>query len=59
VELLEETIAPLNKTVRREEPNGQHDIDWETLEKAFEQWKFFYYEQRMHELNPDAFTDLG
>jgi uncharacterized protein (DUF885 family) len=59
VKLLEETIARLNKTVRREELNGQHDIDWETLEKAFEQWKFFYYEQRMHELNPDAFTDLG
>ncbi|MGA9388195.1 MAG: DUF885 domain-containing protein, partial [Candidatus Bathyarchaeia archaeon] len=42
-----------------EELSHQHEIDWEVIEKAYEQWKFALYEQRIHELNPDAFAELG
>lgn len=59
VKLLEETVTRLHKNVKPEELSDQHKIDWETLEIAKEQWKFAFYEQRIHELNPDAFTDLG
>jgi uncharacterized protein (DUF885 family) len=59
IRLLEETLARLSETVKRKELNDQHDIDWQTLEKTLDQWRFSFYEQRMHELNPDAFSDLG
>jgi len=29
------------------------------IEKAYERWKFDFYERRMHELDPDAFEELG
>jgi uncharacterized protein (DUF885 family) len=59
LQLLEETIKRLNSTLKREELSDQHKIDWEAIEKAYDIGKFAFYEQRMHELNPDAFSDLG
>jgi len=57
--LMEEWIKQLNETVKREELNGEHKIDWEVIENAYEKGKFDFYERRMHELNPDAFDELG
>lgn len=57
--LMEKWIKQLNDTVKREELNEEHRIDWEALEKAYERFKFDFYERRMHELNPDAFDDIG
>ncbi len=57
--LIEEWIKRLNETIRREELNEDHKIDWEVIEKAYEHYKFSLYEQRMHELNPDALEDIG
>ncbi len=34
-------------------------IDWQVLEKALERDKFEVYEHRKHELNPDAFEEIG
>jgi uncharacterized protein (DUF885 family) len=59
LKLLEETLARLSKTVKREELSDEHKIDWELVEIAYEQSKFAFYEQGAHELNPDAFTELG
>ena len=57
--LMEEAIKRLNDTVKREELNEEHKIDWEVIEKAYERWRFSFYEQRMHELNPDALGEIG
>jgi hypothetical protein len=59
LQLLEETLKRLNNTLKREELNDQHKVDWEVIEQAYEQWKFIFYEQRTHESDPDAFTLLG
>ena len=57
--LLEEAIKRLNETIRKEELNEEHKIDWEVIEKAYEHSKFSFYEHRMHELNPDALEEIG
>lgn len=57
--LIEEWIKRLNETIRKEELNEEHKIDWEVIEKAYEHSKFSFYEQRMHELNPDALEEIG
>jgi uncharacterized protein (DUF885 family) len=59
LQILQETLQRLKSELKREELTYQHEIDWEVIEKAYEQWKFALYEQRIHELNPDAFAELG
>ncbi|MGD8506499.1 MAG: DUF885 family protein, partial [Candidatus Bathyarchaeota archaeon] len=57
--LLEEWIKRLNETIKKDELNEDNRIDWEVIEKSYEQFKFSFYEQRTHELNPDALEDIG
>ncbi len=57
--LEEEWIKRLRDTIKREELNEDHKLDWDIIERFHESSKFFFYEQRMHELNPDAFGEIG
>jgi len=57
--LMEEWIRRLSETINRKELSEEHRIDLEVIEKAYERWKFDFYERRIHELNPDASEDLG
>ena len=57
--LMEEWVKRLNETVTQKELSEDNKIDWEVIEKTHEHFKFSFYEQRMHELNPDAFGELG
>jgi uncharacterized protein (DUF885 family) len=57
--LMEEGLTRLRETVNPAELSDDHKIDWEVLEKAYERWKFDFYERRIHELNPDVSEDLG
>jgi uncharacterized protein (DUF885 family) len=59
IELMRETLKRLNNSVKRDQLNVQHRIDWEAIDLAYKQGEFAFYELKMHELNPDAFTDLG
>lgn len=59
VELFEEWLRRLSSNIKREEISDDHKIDWEAIEHSKEDWKFFVYEQRMYELNPDAFDEIG
>lgn len=59
LQLLDETLKRMGATLKRQELNNQHRIEWEIIEDAYEQWRFAFYEQRFHELNPDAFCELG
>jgi len=56
---LEEFLTHLTETMRKEDLSVDHRIDWEVLEKAYALSQFALYEQRMHELNPDASEDIG
>lgn len=58
-ELGEEWLRNLKANVNREELNEENKLDWEVLERIQAQSKFELYEHRMHELNPDAFNELG
>ena len=57
--LMRETLDRLNENVKRDELTVQHKIDWEAIDLACKQGEFAYHELKMHELNPDAFTELG
>lgn len=59
LQLWEESIDLLKKTLRKEELNEEHRIDWEVIEKAYELSNFSFHELRMHELNPDATGEIG
>jgi uncharacterized protein (DUF885 family) len=59
LQLMEEWIRRLNETINRNELNENNQTDWNVIEKAYELFKFQFYEQRMHELNPDFTDELG
>jgi hypothetical protein len=59
LKMMEDGLARLRGTVNPAELSDDHKVDWEVLEKAYERWKFDFYERRMHELNPDVSEDLG
>ncbi|MEM2118694.1 MAG: DUF885 domain-containing protein, partial [Candidatus Bathyarchaeia archaeon] len=59
LKLMEQAVEKLKASVNRDELNDQHKIDFEVLENALEQWKFRIYEQRTHELDPDALSQIG
>lgn len=57
--MMKEWIKQLHETINREELNEEHKIDWEVIEKAYEMWKFDFFELQTHKLNPDAFGMIG
>ncbi|MCS7114494.1 MAG: DUF885 domain-containing protein [Candidatus Bathyarchaeota archaeon] len=59
LQLLENLLRQLDEKVNREKLSFERQIDWEVLEKAYERWKFDFYEWRIHELNPDVSEELG
>lgn len=56
---LEEYVERLKKEMDYDSLSEENKIDWRVLEKAVEFTRFEVYEQRMHELNPDAFDEVG
>jgi uncharacterized protein (DUF885 family) len=59
LDLEEEFLDRLKETVKREDLNDEHRVDWEVFERVHEFSRFSFYEHRLHELNPDAFDILG
>ncbi len=59
LELAEEWISKVKKTVKHEELSADHRIDWKVLEQMYEKNKFQVHEIRAWETNPDAFDDVG
>ena len=59
LKLLQEYVNRLKKTIDYNALNGTNKIDWQVLENALEMFKFEFYEQRIHELNPNAFEQIG
>jgi uncharacterized protein (DUF885 family) len=57
--LEEEWVKRLKETVKYEELNDEHKLDWRVVKKFHENSKFYFDEMRMHELNPDAFDIIG
>ncbi len=57
--LEEEWIKRLKESVKRQELNEEHKLEWDIIELFHESSKFSFYEHRTHELNPDAFDLIG
>lgn len=57
--MLEDYVKRLKETIAFKELNDANKTDWQVLEKALEMNRFEVYEHRMHELNPDAFDEVG
>ena len=59
LEILKQYANRMKETINYDELNGANRVDWEILEDAVEMTDFQVNEQRQHELNPDAFDDVG
>jgi uncharacterized protein (DUF885 family) len=57
--LEEEWIRLLKDRVKYEELSEGHKLDWKIIQKYHEMSLFTFHERRLHELNPDAFENLG
>jgi len=59
LELDKEWVDRMKKTVKYEKLNDDQKIDWKIIEQAYERAKFWVYEHRTWETNPDAFDEIG
>ena len=59
LKLLEDSAERMKETMDYSGLNDANKVDWRVIEKALEMGKFDFYERRMHELNPDAFYEVG
>ena len=59
LKLLEESARLMKETVDYDGLNDANKIDWQVIERVLEMGRFDFYERRMHELNPDAFGEVG
>jgi hypothetical protein len=57
--ILENYVKRMKETLDFDRLNDANKTDWQVLEKALEMSNFEFYEQRMHELNPDSFDAIG
>lgn len=59
LELLEEWRRKIKENIQYESLSDNNKIDWKVLDHAYYLWKFRFYEQRMHERNPEGLEDIG
>lgn len=59
LKFLEEYVGHMKEIADRDALNDANKIDWQVLEEALEMTRFETYELRRHELNPDAFDEVG
>jgi uncharacterized protein (DUF885 family) len=59
LKILEEYAKHMKETIDYDGLNDANKIDWQVMDSALEMAKFDFYEHRMHELNPDAFDEVG
>lgn len=59
LKLLEEFVERMKKAVDYNALSDDNRIDWQVMERAAEATRFETFELRMHELNPNAFDEVG
>lgn len=59
LKLLEESARRMKETIDYDGLNDANRIDWQVIKRVLEMGRFDFYERRMHELNPDAFGEVG
>jgi len=59
LKMVEEFVTQMKETVDYKDLNGSNKIDWQIAQKALETFRFDFHEHRKHELNPDAFEEVG
>ncbi|UCE29006.1 MAG: DUF885 domain-containing protein [Candidatus Bathyarchaeota archaeon] len=59
LKMLEDYVKRMKKTIDFNDLEDANKTDWQVLEHTVKMNKFGFYEQRTHELNPDAFDQIG
>ena len=59
LELLKEWRDRVREEINFESLSDDNKIDWRIIERAYDLWKFFIYEHRTHETDPDALEGIG
>jgi uncharacterized protein (DUF885 family) len=59
LKMLEEASSQMKATVAYDDLNEANKIDWEVIEKSVEMSQFEFHKMRSHELDPDAFGEIG
>jgi hypothetical protein len=59
LKMLEDYVRHMKKTIDFNDLKDANKTDWHVLEHTIKMNKFGFYEQRTHELNPDAFDQIG
>jgi len=59
LKMLEDYVNRMKKTIDFNDLDDANKTDWQVLEHTVKMNKFGFYEQRTHELNPDAFDQIG
>jgi len=59
LELLEEWRRKIKENIDYESLSDNNKIDRKILDHVYNLWKFGFYEQRMHERNPEGLEDIG
>jgi len=59
LEILEEAYKKAQKTINYEELNEENKIDYQLLERTYQNLRFLISEHRKFERNPDVFDEIG
>jgi len=59
LELGRQWLNRMKETVNYDKLSNDHKIDWKIIELDYERSKFYVYEHRAWENNPDAFDEVG
>lgn len=59
LKMLEDYVKRMKKTIDFSDLEDANKTDWQVLEHTVKMNKFGFYEHRTHELNPDAFDQVG
>ncbi len=59
LKIFEESAKRMKETIDYGALSNAHKIDYQVMEKIVEIERFSFFEMRMHELNPDAFFEVG
>ena len=59
LELLEEWHARITENIDYESLSDSNKIDWKVVDRAYNLWKFGFYERRMYERDPEGLEGIG
>jgi uncharacterized protein (DUF885 family) len=59
LELIEEWHSQVEQNIDFEALSDSNKIDWQVLDRAYNLWRFSFYERRTHEKDPEGLDGIG